>query len=121
MKKYEVNKLANAVAKVSNSGLEPSKGLKLFRFYQQLKSIQTEIQEYEQKLKADFGVKEKDNDKETIKAYNDALLELLNEEADIKIEPFLEEEEAIEVFGKNLNMEGIYCVLPLVAIENKKD
>ena len=119
MNKHDVNKLASAVARVSNNGLEPSKGLKLFRFYQQLKAIRTEIQEYEQKLRIDFGIKEKDNDKETIKAYNDALLELLNEEADIKIDPFLDEDEAIEVFGKALNMEGIDAVLPLVAIEKK--
>lgn len=114
MKKIEIARLAGAVAQVSNAGLEPSKGLKLYRFYQTLKAVLTEVSEYEQKLRADFGIKEKDNDAETLKAYNAAFNEMLNEEVDIKIEPFLEEEEAIEVFGKVMTMEGLNIILPLV-------
>lgn len=114
MKKIEIARLAGAVAQVSNAGLEPKKGLKLYRFYQSLKSVQTEVAEYEQKLRADYGIKEKDNEPETLKAYNEAFMEMLGEEADIKVEPFLEEEEAIEVFGKVLTMEGLNIVLPLV-------
>ena len=117
MKKIEIARLANAVAQVSNNGLEPKKGLKLYRFYQSLKAIQTEVAEYEQKLRADYDIKEEDNDKDAVKAYNEALLEILNEEADIKVEPFLEEEEAIEVFGKVLTMEGLNIVLPMVVKE----
>lgn len=114
MKKIEIARLAGAVAQVSNAGLEPKKGLKLYRFYQTLKAVLTEVSEYEQKLRADFGIKEKDNDAETLKAYNAAFNEMLNEEVDIKIEPFLEEEEAIEVFGKVMTMEGLNIILPLV-------
>ena len=117
MKKIEIARLANAVAQVSNNGLEPKKGLKLYRFYQSLKSVQTEVAEYEQKLRNDYGIQEKDNDADAVKAYNEALLEILNEDADIKVEPFLSEEEAIEVFGKFLTMEGLNVVLPLVATE----
>ena len=117
MKKIEIARLANAVAQVSNNGLEPKKGLKLYRFYQSLKAIQTEVAEYEQKLRTDYGIQEKDNDADAVKAYNEALLEILNEDADIKVEPFLEEEEAIEVFGKVLTMEGLNIVLPMVAKE----
>lgn len=117
MKKIEIARLANAVAQVSNNGLEPKKGLKLYRFYQSLKAIQTEVAEYEQKLRNDYGIQEKDNDADAVKAYNEALLEILNEDADIKVEPFLEEEEAIEVFGKVLTMEGLNIVLPMVAKE----
>ena len=117
MKKIEIARLANAVAQVSNNGLEPKKGLKLYRFYQSLKAVQTEVAEYEQKLRNDYGIQEKDNDADAVKAYNEALLEILNEDADIKVEPFLEEEEAIEVFGKVLTMEGLNIVLPMVAKE----
>ena len=115
MKKIEIARLASAVAQVSNNGLEPKKGLKLYRFYQSLKSVQTEVSEYEQKLRADYGIKEKDNEPETLKAYNEAFMEMLNEECNITIEPFLEEEEAIEVFGKVLTMEGLNIILPMVA------
>lgn len=115
MKKLDIARLAGAVAQVSNNGLEPKKGLKLYRFYQSLKAVQTEVSEYEQKLRKDFGIQEKDNDEQTLKAYNEAFIEMLNEEVDIKVEPFLEEEEAIEVFGKVLTMEGLNIVLPMVA------
>lgn len=114
MNKLEIARLASAVAQVSNNGLEPKKGLKLYRFYQSLKAVQTEVSEYEQKLRADYGIQEKDNEPETLKAYNEAFMEMLNEECNITIEPFLEEEEAIEVFGKVLTMEGLNIVLPLV-------
>ena len=114
MKKIDIARLAGAVAQVSNNVLKPKKGLKLYRFYQSLKSVQTEVAEYEQKLRADYGIKEKDNDAETLKAYNEAFMEMLGEEVDIKVEPFLEEEEAIEVFGKVLTMEGLNIVLPFV-------
>lgn len=114
MKKIDIARLAGAVAQVSNNGLEPKKGLKLYRFYQSLKAVQTEVAEYEQKLRADFRIKEKDNDDLSLKMYNEAFMEMLNEEVDIKVEPFLEEEEAIEVFGKVLTMEGLNIVLPLV-------
>lgn len=117
MKKIEVARLASAVAQVSNNGLEPKKGLKLYRFYQQLKSVQTEVAEFEQKLRKDYDIKEKDNDPETLKKYNEAFLEMLNEEANIKVEPFLTEEEAVEVFGKVLTMEGLNVILPLIATE----
>ena len=117
MKKIEIAGLASAIAQVSNNGLEPKKGLKLYRFYQSLKAVQTEVQEYEQKLRADFGIKEQDNDAETLKKYNEAFIEMLNEEADIKVEPFLSEEEAIEIFGKVLTMQGIEKVLPMVVVE----
>lgn len=117
MKKIEIARLAGAVAQVSNAGLEPKKGLKLYRFYQSLKLVQTEVAEYEQKLRADYGIQEKDNDADAVKAYNEALLVILNEDADIKVEPFLEEEEAIEVFGKVLTMEGLNIILPMVATE----
>lgn len=121
MKKIEIARLANAVAQVSNNGLEPKKGLKLYRFYQSLKAIQTEVSEYEQKLRKDYDIKEKDNDAESLKKYNEAFLEMLNEEADIKVEPFLTEEEAVDVFGKVLTMEGLNIILPMVAKEEKKD
>ena len=35
MNKYEIAGLAGAIAQVSNNGLEPNKGLKLYRFYQE--------------------------------------------------------------------------------------
>ena len=117
MKKIEIARLANAVAGVSNNGLEPKKGLKLYRFYQSFKAVQTEVVEYEQKLRKDYDIKEQDNDAETLKQYNEAFLEMLNEEANIKVEPFLTEEEAIEVFGKVLTMEGLNAILPLVSKE----
>ena len=117
MKKIEIASLASAVAQVSNNGLEPKKGLKLYRFYQSLKAVQTEVMEYEQKLRKDYGIKEKDNDEATLKAYNEAFMEMLNEEADIKVEPFLTEEEAVDVFGKVLTMEGLNIILPMVATE----
>ena len=116
MKKIEIAGLAGAIAQVSNNGLEPKKGLKLYRFYQSLKAVQTEVQEYEQKLRNDFGIQEKDNDADTLKKYNAAFLEMLNEDADIKVEPFLTEEEAIEIFGKVLTMQGLEIVLPMVVV-----
>lgn len=115
MKKIEIAGLANAIAQVSNNGLEPKKGLKLYRFYQSLKAVQTEVQEYEQKLRKDYDIKEKDNDADTLKQYNEAFVEMLNEEADIKVEPFLTEEEAVEILGKVLTMQGIEMVLPMIA------
>ena len=117
MKKIEIAGLAGAIAQVSNNGLEPRKGLKLYRFYQSLKAVQTEVQEYEQKLRKDYDIKEKDNDAETLKKYNEAFVEMLNEEADIKVEPFLSEEEAVEILGKVLTMQGIEMVLPMIAKE----
>ena len=117
MKKIEIAGLANAIAQVSNNGLEPRKGLKLYRFYQSLKAVQTEVQEYEQKLRKDYDIKEKDNDADTLKQYNEAFVEMLNEEADIKVEPFLTEEEAVEILGKVLTMQGIEMVLPMIAKE----
>ena len=117
MKKIEIAGLAGAIAQVSNNGLEPRKGLKLYRFYQSLKAVQTEVQEYEQKLRRDYDIKEKDNDPDTLKKYNEAFIEMLNEEADIKVEPFLSEEEAIEILGKVLTMQGIEKVLPMVVAE----
>ena len=117
MKKIEIAGLAGAIAQVSNNGLEPKKGLKLYRLYQSLKAIQTEAQEYEQKLRADFGIKEKDNDAESLKKYNEAFLEMLNEEADIKVEPFLSEEEAVEILGMVLTMQGLEIVLPMVVVK----
>ena len=81
-----------------------------------MKAIQTEAQEYEQKLRNDFGIKEQDNDADTLKKYNAAFLEMLNEDADIKVEPFLTEEEAIEIFGKVLTMQGLEIVLPMVVV-----
>ena len=121
MKKIEIARLASAVAQVSNNGLEPKKGLKLYRFYQSLKAIQTEVSEYEQKLRKDYDIKEKDNDAEVLKKYNEAFVEMLNEDADIKVEPFLTEEEAVEVFGKVLTMEGLNIILPMVAIPDKTE
>ena len=118
MKKIEIARLANAVAQVSNNGLEPKKGLKLYRFYQSLKAVQTEVSEYEQKLRKDYDIKEQDNDAEALKKYNEAFLEMLNEDADIKVEPFLTEEEAVDVFGKVLTMEGLNIILPMVAKED---
>ena len=117
MKKIEIARLASAVAQVSNNGLEPKKGLKLYRFYQQLKSVQTEVAEFEQKLRKDYDIKEKDNDPETLRKYNEAFMEMLNEEADIVVEPFLTEEEAVQVCGAVMTMEGLNAVLPLVAKE----
>ena len=118
MKKFEIARLAGSIAQVSNNGLEPKKGLKLFRFYQAFKAVHNELAEFEQKLRTDYGIKEKDNDADTLKAYNEAFLEILNEEADIKVDPFLTEEEAIEVFGKVLTMEGLNVILPMVAKED---
>ena len=121
MKKIEIARLANAVAQVSNNGLEPKKGLKLYRFYQSLKAVQTEVSEYEQKLRKDYDIKEQDNDTETLKKYNEAFIEMLNEDVDIKVEPFLTEEEAVDVFGKVLTMEGLNIILPMVAIAEKSE
>lgn len=117
MKKLEIARLAGAVAQVSNNGLEPKKGLKLYRFYQSLKAVQTEVSEYEQKLRKDYDIKEKDNDDLSLKMYNEAFMEMLGEEVDIKVEPFLEEEEAIEIFGKCLNMHGLDLILPIVVMK----
>lgn len=120
MKKIDIVRLAGAVAQVSNNGLEPKKGLRLYRFYQSLKAVQTEVAEYEQKLRNDYDVES--GDKETIAKFNEAFMEILNEGADIKVEPFLTEEEAVDVFGKVLTMEGLNMVLPMVALaEEKKD
>lgn len=121
MKKIEIARLAGAVAGVSNNGLEPKKGLKLYRFYQALKAVQTEVAEYEQKLRKDYDIKEQDNDPEALKKYNEAFLEMLNEDVDIKVEPFLTEEEAVEVFGKVLTMEGLNIILPMVAFSEEKN
>lgn len=121
MKKIEIAGLAGAIAQVSNNGLEPKKGLRLYRFYQSLKAVQTEVTEYQQKLRSDFGIKEGDNDPETIRKFNEAFAEMLNEEADIKVEPFLTEDEAIEVLGKVLTMQGLDMVLPMVVIAEKKE
>lgn len=118
MKKIEIARLANAIAQVSNNGLDPKKGLKLYRFYQALKAVQTEVSEFEQKLRKDFDIKEQDNDEASLKAYNEAFIEMLTEEADIKVEPFLTEEEAVDVFGKVLTMEGLNIILPMVAKED---
>ncbi len=115
MKKIEAARLANAMAQVSNNGLDPKKGLKLYRFYQSLKNVQDEVREYERKLRKDYGIKKEGNDLEMMRKYNEALAEILNENADIKVEPFLTEEEAIEVLGKALTMEGLSAVIPLVA------
>lgn len=115
MKKIEAARLAGAMAQVSNNGLDPKKGLKLFRFYQILKGIQAEVREYEQKLRSDFGIKKSDNDIEMLKKYNEALAEMLNEDADIKVDPFLTEEEAIEILGKVLTMEGLSAVIPVIS------
>ena len=115
MKKIEIASLANAVAQVSNNGLEPKKGLKLYRFYQSIKAVQTELIEYQEKLRKDFDIKEEGNDEEALKKYNEAFAEMLKEEADLKVEPFLTEEEAVDIFGKVLNMEGLNYILPIVA------
>lgn len=120
-KKIEIAGLAGAIAQVSNNGLEPKKGLKLYRFYQELKAVQTEVTEYQQKLRNDFGIKEGENDPEAIRKFNEAFAEMLNEEADIKVEPFLTEDEAIEVLGKVLTMQGLDMVLPMVVIAEKKE
>lgn len=121
MKKIEIAGLAGAIAQVSNNGLEPKKGLKLYRFYQSLKAVQTEVTEYQQKLRNDFGIKDGENDPEAIRKFNEAFAEMLNEEADIKVEPFLTEDEAIEVLGKVLTMQGLDMVLPMVVIAEKKE
>ena len=121
MKKFEIAGLAGAIAQVSNNGLEPKKGLKLYRFYQELKAVQVEVTEFQQKLRNDFGIKEGENDPEAIRKFNDAFAEMLNEEADIKVEPFLTEDEAIEVLGKVLTMQGLDMVLPMVVIAEKKE
>ena len=121
MKKIEIAGLAGAIAQVSNNGLEPKKGLKLYRFYQELKAVQIEVTEYQQKLRNDFGIKDGENDPEAIRKFNDAFAEMLNEEADIKVEPFLTEDEAIEVLGKVLTMQGLDMVLPMVVIAEKKE
>ena len=121
MKKIDIARLASAVAQVSNNGLEPKKGLKLYRFYQSLKAIQTEVSEYEQKLRKDYDIKEQDNDAESLKKYNEAFMEMLNEDVDIKVEPFLTEEEAVDVFGKVLTMEGLSIILKMVAIAEKSE
>lgn len=117
MKKIEIARLASAVAQVSNNGLEPKKGLKLYRFYQSLKAVQTEVAEYEQKLRKDYDIKEKDNDEAALKAYNEAFMEMLNEEITLDVDAFLTEEEAVDVFGKVLTMEGLNIILPMVATE----
>ena len=121
MKKIEIAGLAGAIAQVSNNGLEPKKGLKLYRFYQELKAVQIEVTEFQQKLRNDFGIKEGENDPEAIRKFNEAFSEMLNEEADIKVEPFLTEDEAIEVLGKVLTMQGLDMVLPMVVIAEKKE
>lgn len=118
MKKIEIARLASAVAQVSNNGLEPKKGLKLYRFYQSLKAVQTEVSEYEQKLRKDYEPAWNKGNKELVEKYNEAFMEMLNEDVDIKVEPFLTEEEAVEVFGKVLTMEGLNIILPMVAKED---
>ena len=115
MKKIEAARLASAMAQVSNKGLDPKKGLKLYRFYQGLKDVQDEVREYEQKLRKDYGIKKEGNDLEMMRKYNEALAEILGEDADIKVEPFLTEEEAVDILGKALTMEGLSAVIPIVA------
>lgn len=118
MKRIEAAQLAGAISQVSNVGLSPQKGLKLFRFYMTLKAIQTEIVEYGQKLMADYGIKEGDNDKDAVKQYNAALDAICEEEISLNVDPFLTEEECMEVLGKVLTMEGLAIVLPVIACEN---
>ncbi len=113
MKKIDIVRLAGAVAQVSNNGLEPKKGLKLYRFYQSLKAVQTEVAEYEQKLRADYDVES--GDKDTIAKFNEAFMEILNEEITLDVDTFLTEEEAVDIFGKVLTMEGLNIILPMVA------
>ena len=45
----------------------------------------------------------------------EAFAEMLKEDVDLKVEPFLTEEEAVDIFGKVLNMEGLNFILPIVA------
>lgn len=117
MKKIEITNIADALSELSISELEPQKGLKVYRFYKQLREVQNEVREYHQKLRQDFGIKDKDNNVSDVHKFNEAFALLANEEADIKIEPFLTEEEAIEIFGKYLNMHGLDLILPIVVMK----
>ena len=65
-----------------------------------------------------YGIAFRKADTDTIKKFNEAFAEMLNEDVDIKVEPFLTEEEAVDVFGKVLTMEGLNIVLPMVAKES---
>lgn len=114
MKKIDIARIAGAIAKVSNNGLDAKKGLKLYHFYQSLKAVQVEMVEYEQKLKNDFNIQPSDNDPKMIQMFNEAFLEMANEEVDIKVEPFLTEEETVDILGKVLTMEGLNKVFPMV-------
>ena len=118
MKRIEAAQIAGAVAQVSNVGLSSQKGLRLYRFYRMLKAIQSEIAEYEHKLRANYGIGNKDNDKELIRQYNEALEAICNEEITLDVEPFLTEEECMEILGNVLTMEGMAIIMPIITCEN---
>ena len=118
MKRIEAAQLAGAISQVSNVGLSPQKGLRLYRFYIMLRNVQEEITEYAEKLKADYGIKESGNDKEAVRMFNEAFAELCNEQIAFDVDPFLTEEEAVEMLGKVLTMEGLALVLPLITADN---
>ena len=114
MKKIDAARLAGGLAGFSTQNLGPVKGLKFYRLWQELKAIQKEIGEYEQKIREDYGVKTEGNDPETIKAVNKALALMFDEEAIIKAEPFLTEEEFYGAVEGQLTFEGIELLMPIV-------
>lgn len=118
MKRIEAAQLAGAISQVSNVGLSPQKGLKLYRFYMMLKAIQTEVMEYGQKLMIDYNIKDGDNDKDVVRQYNAALDAICQEEITLNVDPFLTEEECVEVLGKVLTMEGMAIVMPVITKDN---
>jgi hypothetical protein len=118
MKRIVAAQLAGAISQVSNVGLDPQKGLRLYRFYTMLKGVQTEIVEYERKLIADYDIKKNHNNSEVVAKYNEALAAICEEEVILDVDPFLTEEECMAVLGKVLTMEGMAIVLPLITSEN---
>lgn len=115
MKKIQAAQLAGAISQVSNVGLSPQKGLRLYRFYMMLNAVKEEVVTYGEKLKADYGIKESHNDKDIVRQYNEAFEAICEEEISFNVDPFLTEEECVAVLGKVLTMEGLALVLPVIA------
>ena len=121
MKKIEALQLARALGQLGDTKLGPKKGLKFYRFYLGLKGIQEELQEYDKKCREDFGIKDEDNDAEALKKHNEALAEMLNEEADIKVDPFLTEEELFTAVESKLSFDGLAILMPLLVKEKEEE
>lgn len=119
MKKFEAIRLANSIGQLGDLGLNAKKGLCFYRLFLELKAIHKEVSEYEDKCRSDFGIKESDNDAELVRRYNEAMAEILNEEAELKTPPFLTEEEAYDSLKKKMTFSEMSQLMPLLCITNQ--